>query len=76
MLHARPDYQRIQDPESRIPEKEPVFLLRGQDVSAPATLRFWAQENRKNGGEEDLSVLAEAQALRMEQWPQKKPADS
>ncbi len=42
MKHARKDYNRIQDPKGLIPEDEPVFLLRGQDVLAPATLEFWA----------------------------------
>lgn len=26
MLHARDDYNRIQDPENKIPENEPVFI--------------------------------------------------
>ena len=29
MKHARDDYNRIQDPAGKIPEDEPVFLLRG-----------------------------------------------
>ena len=41
MKHAREDYNRIQDPAGKIPENEPVFLLRGQDKFAPATLEFW-----------------------------------
>ena len=32
MIHARADYDRIQDPEGKIGDDEPVFLLRGQDV--------------------------------------------
>lgn len=31
MIHARKDYQRIQDPLYRIADDEPVFLLRAQD---------------------------------------------
>jgi hypothetical protein len=31
MLHARKDYQRIQDPKNLIPSDEPVFLMRAQD---------------------------------------------
>lgn len=31
MKHARPDYNRIQDPAGLIPEDEPVFLFRAQD---------------------------------------------
>jgi len=39
MKHAREDYNRIQDPDEKIPDNEPVFLLRGQDVLAPNLLR-------------------------------------
>ena len=31
MIHARDDYNRIQDPAGKIPADEPVFLLRAQD---------------------------------------------
>ena len=31
MLHAREDYQRIQDPDDKIGEDEPVMLFRAQD---------------------------------------------
>lgn len=68
MKHARDDYDRIQDPAGLIPEDEPVFLLRGQDKSAPETLRFWADEHIRNGGSVELAVLAEQQATAMELW--------
>ena len=53
MLHARSDYNRIQDPAIHDPsllaegtspfaEDEPVFILRAKDVTAPTTLRRWA----------------------------------
>ena len=46
MKHARPDYDRIQDPlpvsEGGIPEDEPVFLLRAQDCIAARVVRIWA----------------------------------
>lgn len=42
MLHARPDYQRIQDPAGKIPDDEPVMLFRGQDRYAARVLRFYA----------------------------------
>ena len=31
MIHARDDYNRIQDPAGKIGHDEPVFLLRAQD---------------------------------------------
>lgn len=47
---------------------EPVFIVRAQDRSAPATMRFWAEENHRNGGDVALSELAEAHADAMEEW--------
>jgi hypothetical protein len=75
MKHAREDYNRIQDPENKIPADEPVFLIRAQDTSAAATVRFWAEENLRNGGSERASDLALVQAREMENWPKHKPAD-
>lgn len=31
MIHARKDYNRIQDPEGKIEKDEPVFLIRAKD---------------------------------------------
>lgn len=42
MIHARQDYMRIQDPENKIAEDEPVFLLRAKDAIAPHAVRRWA----------------------------------
>lgn len=86
MIHARADYNRIQDPAVQNPslltpgsrpigQDEPVFLLRAQDVSAAETLRFWADENIRNGGDREASKLAQKQADAMDAWPCKKPAD-
>lgn len=42
MRHAGEKYKPIQDPTGRIPEDEPVFLLRGQDNLAWILVRLWA----------------------------------
>lgn len=42
MLHARKDYNRIQDPENKIGEDEPVFLVRAKDVFSIIAMRSWA----------------------------------
>jgi hypothetical protein len=43
MQFTREDYtRRIIDKEGKIPADEPAFLLRAQDVHAPATLRYYA----------------------------------
>lgn len=46
MKHARPDYDRFQDPEGLIPENEPVMIFRGQDVFAPQALQAWIDAAR------------------------------
>lgn len=68
MKHAREDYNRIQDPEGKIPENEPVFLIRGQDLAAPATLYAYAVFAAKNGASDDLITATLQQARRMEKW--------
>ena len=69
MQHARPDYVgRIIDLHGKIPEDEPVFLVRGQDACAPATMRFWAAENNRRGGNPVFSNQLVEHALRCEEW--------
>jgi len=75
MLHPRKDYQRIQDPAGKIPEDEPVFLLRAQDSAAAGTVRFWANSNQRMGGDPRLTEMALEHARQMEAWPKKKLAD-
>lgn len=75
MRHARDDYNRIQDPEGKIPEDEPVFLLRAQDSIAAEVVRKWAELNDLSGGDSRLSEMARAQADKMGAWPKKKLAD-
>lgn len=69
MKHARSDYQdRIIDTAGLIPENEPVLLLRGQDVNAPATLRFWADRAAENGSDPEIVDLVLNHAQEMERW--------
>lgn len=87
MLHARGDYARIQDPSNKIPNDEPVFLLRAQDKTAAEVVRHWVRlnkrlliEDRKAGvvdlaGRKKAIALAEAHAFRMDDWEKKKAAD-
>ena len=58
MRFTRDDYnRRIVDTEHRIPDDEPVFLLRGQDALAPDTLRFYAKLLKENGNIEKLFFI-------------------
>jgi hypothetical protein len=68
MKHAREDYNRIQDPENKIGEDEPVFLLRAQDLTAPNTLEYWADANQLRGGDQTLIGMARRQANAMREW--------
>ena len=52
------DYnRRIIDKEGKIPDDEPVFLLRGQDKHAPDTLRFYAKLLMEDGNIEMAEEL-------------------
>lgn len=68
MKHARNDYNRIQDPSGKIPEDEPVFLIRGQDHCGPATLEAWANLAEMAGARSDIVDAAKSQAERMRKW--------
>lgn len=73
MIHGIPQDQHIQDPQWAIPHNEPVWLLRGNDPSAPAALRVYADILRENAGIdedeiEDLANKADDQAAAMEAY--------
>jgi len=68
MKHAREDYNRIQDPDEKIPDNEPVFLLRGQDVLAPNLLREWARQLLIKGGSCEMAKLVYDHADDMDKW--------
>ena len=81
MIHARNDYNRIQDPAVNDPsllsegstpigEDEPVFLIRARDLLGPETVRAWADAYVKLGA---LCDPVTHQAViewadRMEEW--------
>lgn len=68
MKHARDDDSRIQDPAGLIPADEPVFLIRGQDLAGPATLREWCHLARDHGASDAIIDKVLAQARAMEEW--------
>jgi hypothetical protein len=67
MIHARSDYNRIQDPEKKIADDEPVFLLRAKDEFAPDTLDFWAGAVELHG-DARLADHIRAHANAMRNW--------
>lgn len=75
MIHARDDYNRIQDPAGLIPEDEPVFLIRAQDENAAEALHFWAVLAEKRGADPAIVAKARAHAALMSRWPKHKRPD-
>ena len=75
MIHARADYNRIQDPEKKIPEDEPVFMVRATDKVAANTVRAWAALQEAAGGDPAMVKAARDHADLMDKWPNKKLAD-
>lgn len=68
MKHARKDYDRFQDPAGIIPDDEPVFLVRGQDLAGPGTLRAWIELARLAGAADDIIAVVDRHANAMESW--------
>jgi len=76
MKFGREDYdRRINDQELIIPEDEPVFLLRAQDVCAADTVRYWADHAMEAGADIDMVEMAWDMADLMDEWPKKKTSD-
>lgn len=75
MIHARADYNRMQDPIGKIAADEPVFLIRAQDIVSGDAVRAWADLNDKVGGDAEASCLAREHAGKMDAWPLKKKCD-
>lgn len=73
MIHARDDYNRIQDPAHLIDDDEPVFLLRAQDKTAPAAVASWAELQYRLGGNREMARLALDHAERMQAWQVQHP---
>ena len=68
MKFTRDDYnKRIIDTAGKIPDDEPVFLLRAQDVHAPSTLRFYAKLLEENGNK-DMAEELRLHARQMVIW--------
>lgn len=74
MKHARSDYNN-DDLTLRIPDDEPVFLIRAQDIVSGDAVRAWANLHDLAGGDPELSRLAREHARLMDEWPKKKRAD-
>ncbi len=74
MIHARSDYDPIQDPRGLIPEDEPVVLFRAQDELAVAAVIYYTQLC-KNAGLSNVDDILEPHIEKMLSWPKKKLPD-
>lgn len=74
MKHPRADYDRIQDPDNKIPKDEPVILLRAQDKLACLAMDYYVELCKKYQPEETVTPLEEHAKL-MHAWPNKKIPD-
>ena len=69
MKHAREDYEPIQDPRpDGIADDEPVFVIRAQDICAPATVEAWANLAELAGASKLIQDRARAHAQAMREW--------
>jgi hypothetical protein len=82
MLHARIDYNRIQDPalqdpsllsdgSSPIGEDEPVFLVRAKDAAFNATVMAWMEAHLDAGGDPAMHAAMAAHLGRAIAWRKK-----
>ena len=67
-------YGKVHTEKGNIPEKEPLFILRAQDLLAPDAVRMYAALRRARGDEEGATAC-ESQANRMCAWPKRKYPD-
>ena len=68
MRHAREDYKRFQDPEEKIPEDEPVFLIRAQDAVGPEAVKAYAEILERRFPGSQVASLADEWADEMAEW--------
>lgn len=59
MIHARDDYNRIQDPAGKIADDEPVFLIRAQDDRMITMLRAYARLAERDGDQDMVDAVEE-----------------
>jgi hypothetical protein len=67
MIHARNDYN-LEDLEKKIPDDEPVFLIRGQDALGWAAVDAWANLAEAANCDPSIIALARNHAKRMKDW--------
>lgn len=76
MIHARDDYNRIQDPAGLIPADEPVMLFRAQDKHFDRVLRFYRDIVAMDAGHDPrIPEAIDRHLVLADAWPVKKSPD-
>lgn len=74
MLHARNDYNRIQDPSLKIGKDEPVFLARCKDKHFIGVLEdYLARVTAEKGYDVAIEIAIVAHIERAKRWQQGHP---
>lgn len=69
MIHARTDYNPIQDPrEKGIAEDEPVFLLRAKDPFFTTMLAQYIALNEMRRGQREITTSLLGHIARAKKW--------
>jgi hypothetical protein len=68
VIHARTDYDRIQDPAELIPTDEPVLLLRGKDPLGWVGATYYRDALVNAGGQPEMIEALNRQIDRMRAW--------
>ena len=58
-----------------IPEDEPIFVIRAQDIIGGQVVRFWADTAEAAGAAPHMVQAARDHAKLMDEWPKKKIPD-
>ena len=76
---------RVQRPNAEPPpgigfglvgDDEPVFIVRGQDLAAPATIEAWAREALLRGAHPNIADIAGNWADRVREWQRRHGAQA
>ena len=75
MLHARDDYNEMGAAgiDAKIPDDEPVFLIRAQDENFSEVVRYWCTLSLKSGVDPDMVSVANIHANAGDQWQEDNP---
>lgn len=75
MKHARPDYDRFQDPAFLIPADEPVMLFRAQDKHFIKVLQYYRTLVDYDQGDPQIIEAITRHLALAKRWPVKKSPD-